>query len=138
MRGTFAVGDQLTDFVVESVDPGRMKTMSVIMRDPNPIHWNVNEVRRLGMGDKPINQGPVSVAYILNMLIAASGGPEHVRRLKVRCLGNVFAEERVRAGGTVTALKESGAGLLVECAVWLDKSDGSRVLDGEAAFIRAS
>ncbi|SVE18753.1 uncharacterized protein METZ01_LOCUS471607, partial [marine metagenome] len=27
-----------------------MKTMAVLIQDPNPIHWDVESVKRLGLG----------------------------------------------------------------------------------------
>jgi acyl dehydratase len=114
-------GDALPELVIESVDPERMKTMAALLRDPNPIHWDVESVRALGIGDRPVNQGPNNMAYLVNLLAAFAGGFERVTALRVRFLGNVFAGDRLVAGGEVTGLDDDGR--TVHCSVWL-RRDG--------------
>lgn len=99
------VGDELEPFVVEAVDDQRMKTMAALLDDPNPIHYDVELNRRLGYGDKPINQGPITMAYMMNVVVAAVGAAA-VRRFNCRFLGNVFGGERVECRGRVTAVDE--------------------------------
>src|SRR5262245_62328159 len=108
--------DPLPELVIESVDPERMKTMAALLRDPNPIHWDVESVRALGIGDRPVNQGPNNMAYLVNLLAAFAGGFEYVTALRVRFLGNVFAGDRLVAGGEITELDDDGQ--TVHCAVW--------------------
>ena len=72
-------GDPLPELVIDPVDPEKMKTMAALLRDPNPIHWDVDVVRQLGMGDRPVNQGPNNMAYLVNLLAAFAGGYERVR-----------------------------------------------------------
>jgi acyl dehydratase len=102
-------GAALQPVVIESVDPGPMKTMAMLLRDPNPIHWDVGVVRKLGLGDQPVNQGPINVGYLMELAVRAGGGPQHVRRFGVRFVGNVFAGDRVVCSGTVSAV-DSDAG----------------------------
>jgi len=121
------VGTQIPPFVVESVPTEPMKTMALILRDPNPIHWDEAAVRALGLGDKVINQGPTNEAYIINAIINWLGDPTALRSIHVRFRGNVYAGERVEAAGEVT---EIAAGLAT-CDVWLDGPNG-RVISGVA------
>lgn len=97
-------GRRLEPLVIESVDPERMKTMAAILQDPNPIHFDVEAVKALGYGDKPINQGPLNMAYLLEMVSRFAGGPANIARFSTRFLGNVFAGDRVECTGTVTAV----------------------------------
>jgi len=97
------VGDELPPFVVESVDAQRMKTMAALLDDPNPIHFDVELNKRIGYGDKPINQGPITMSYMMNVVVAAAGA-RAVRRFSCRFLGNVLGGERVECRGTVTAI----------------------------------
>jgi acyl dehydratase len=113
-------GDPLPDLVIESVDPEKMKTMAALLRDPNPIHWDVAAVRSLGMGDRPVNQGPNNMAYLVNLLASFAGGYGGVRAMRVRFLGNVFAGDRLVAGGEIAAVDPDGA---IHCEVWL-RRDG--------------
>jgi acyl dehydratase len=131
------IGDALPPLAIESVDAEKMKTMASILRDPNPIHWDVGAVRDLGLGDRPVNQGPNNMAYLVNLLAGYAGGFDRVRRLQVRFLANVFAGDRLVAGGRVTGVDLGpGAGeVTVECDVWLrrDDDENDTVMAGTAA-----
>ena len=127
------VGDRIPDWVVDSVDAEKMKTMAALLRDPNPIHWDVESVKRLGMGDRVVNQGPNNMAYVVNALMSWAGGdPAAIRSVQVRFQGNVLAGDRVTAGGEVTEVREEGGRRIAVCAVWLDRDDGTRLLAGTA------
>ena len=121
------VGTQIPPFVVDSVPTEPMKTMAFVLRDPNPIHWDESAVRSLGLGEKVINQGPTNKAYIINALINWLGDPAALRSINVRFRGNVYAGERVEAGGEVTAIEDG----IATCDVWLDGPNG-RVIAGTA------
>lgn len=133
------VGSPITPFSVDQVDAARMKTMAALLRDPNPIHYDPEVVRSLGLGDRPVNQGPLNVAYVANALLGWAGGdPSALRRLQVRFAGNVFAGDRVTAGGEVVALHEEDGDTIATCQVWLDRDDGTRLLHGQAEVAIAS
>ena len=66
---THAVGDALAPFVIPGVSPEAMRQWSVFLADPNPIHLDVAVVKAKGLGDRVINQGPINVAYMMNMLM---------------------------------------------------------------------
>jgi acyl dehydratase len=123
------VGDQLEALVVEAVDAEKMKVMAAILQDPNPIHYDVDLVRRLGYGDGPINQGPINMAWFMDCAIRFAGGRERLRRVQMRFLGNVFGGERFVAEGRVTAVDEAAgtAELAIDCT-----SNGRPVLSGTA------
>ena len=74
------------------VDAQRMKTMAAILRDPYPVHWDPDAVRAAGLGDRPINQGPLNLGYVANMLMAWAGD-DAVRRLTVRFGDRVVADD---------------------------------------------
>jgi len=106
-------GDELEPFTAVA-DPARMKTMALLLRDPNPIHWDPETTQRLGLGERVINQGPINMSYLLELAIRAAGGPEHVRRFAVRFTGNVFAGEEVVCTGRVTRVADGAADLELE------------------------
>jgi len=126
-------GSRVPEFRV-TVEAQAMKPIALLMRDPNPIHWDTAVVERLGLGERPINQGPVNVAYVMNALMNWTNDPGCIRRLTVRFLDNVRAGDVVVAGGLVKDVRDSDKGpeQLAECEVWLDRSDGARLLQGEA------
>jgi acyl dehydratase len=123
------LGQPLEPYVVESVDPEKMKIMAAILQDPNPIHFDVDVVRALGYGDRPINQGPINMAWFMECAVHFAGGRDRLLRTQMRFLGNVFAGERFVAEGTVTALdaEAATAELTIECS-----AGGRPVLAGTA------
>ena len=47
-----------------------MKTVAAILRDPTPIHWDREATRALGLEGRLLNQSPINLGYVVNMLIA--------------------------------------------------------------------
>jgi acyl dehydratase len=114
------VGNELPPLVIESVDAEKMKIMAAILRDPNPIHFDPERVRELGMGDRVVNQGPSNLSYLLNMITRWSGGVATLRSTSVRFLGNVFAGDRVECAGRVTAVDEAAGTVTLEVEARVD------------------
>jgi acyl dehydratase len=129
-----AVGDSLPEFRIESISAEAMKTMAVILDDPNVIHLDPEAVRSLGLGDRVINQGPSNSGYVMNMLLAAFPGAE-IRRFTARFLSNVLAEDSVVAGGTVERLEPTDEGTLVHCSTWLRVNEGHNALAAQAVVL---
>jgi acyl dehydratase len=125
------VGTELPPLVIESVDAEKMKLMAAILRDPNPIHFDAERVRELGLGERVVNQGPTHLSYLLNMVTKWSGGVPTLRKVSVRFLGNVFAEDRVECRGRVAEVDQSAgeATLDVEARV-----DDRLVLQGSVVI----
>lgn len=126
-----SVGDELPRMAIETVGAEKMKTMAALLGDSNPIHWDVDTVRELGMGDQPVNQGPNNLGYVMNMLGHWAGGAERIQKIRVRFLDNVFAGDQLEAGGSVTAVGDDGQ---VECDVWLARDGTHPVLAGTATL----
>jgi acyl dehydratase len=108
------VGTELPPLVIASVDAEKMMLMAAILRDPNPIHFDAGHVRKLGLGDRVVNQGPSNMSYLLEMVTTWSGGVATLRSVAVRFLGNVFAGDRVECTGRVTAVDEDAALVTLE------------------------
>jgi acyl dehydratase len=133
-----AVGDSIPEWVMASVSPGRMCTMAAILRDPNPIHWDRDAVESLplDLGRRTINQGPLGLSYMVNMLHAWAG-PESLRRLIMRFPQVVLDGERVVARGEITALHEVDGEKLVDCNVRLEHVERGVLLEGSATICLA-
>jgi acyl dehydratase len=130
---TVTAGMALPEWTLESVDAGPMKVYAAIARDPNPIHWDRAEVAARGLGDRVVNQGPLSLGYVINMLLAWAG-PGSLRGLTARFTAPVLDGDRVTAGGRVTAVRVNGD-RLADCEVWLTRADGVRAIDGTATVL---
>ncbi len=122
--------DELPPWRMESVDPARMKTMAAILRDPYPVHWDPDAVEAMGLGHRVVNQGPLNLGYIANMLMAWAGD-DAVRRLTVSFGRPVLDGDDVTARGRVTDRTEVDGERRAVCEVWLDRA-GEHVVDGTA------
>jgi acyl dehydratase len=125
------VGDRLPEWELEEVSAARMKVMAAVLRDPNPIHWDRTELVARGLPPRLINQGPINLGYVTNMLEAWAGRGA-LRRLEARFTSNVLEGDRVRAGGLVSAVREDAGRLFADCEVWLDVDGRSRAVEGTA------
>lgn len=126
-----SVGDPLPEWVLEEVTPQRMQVMAAVLRDPNPIHWDRAELVARGLPPRLINQGPINLGYVTNMLEAWAGRGA-IRRLEARFTSNVLEGDRVRAGGSIVAVRSDDRGPLVDCEVWLDVDGRGRAVEGTA------
>jgi acyl dehydratase len=125
-------GDELGP-VEHVTDPEQMKLMAALLRDPNPIHFDVESVKSLGMGDRVVTQGPMTVSFVADLVTTWAGDAAALRSLQVRMLGNVFGGDTVVCSGTVTAV-DGDTGLIsldVQATV-----DGRPVVSGTATVLR--
>lgn len=126
---SLAAGDTLPPFVIESVSADAMKDWAVFLADPNPIHLDPEVVRAKGLGDKVINQGPANVAYLMNMLMRAFPGGR-IATMDSRFVDNVYAGDRLTAGGAVTGIEDGRA----TCDVWLRADARDIVISGTSTI----
>jgi acyl dehydratase len=124
------VGDVVPDWSMDRVDPARMRTMAAILRDPYPVHWDREANERIGLGGRVINQGPLNLGYIVNMLQAWAGAGS-VRRLTVSFGAPVLDEDHVIAKGRVSEVVDVDGERRAVCEVWLER-DGQPVVQGTA------
>lgn len=129
------VGDDVPAWVMESVTRERMRTMAAILRDPNPVHWDPRVVAsmRPGIGQRTINQGPLGLGYMVNMLHDWTGVGS-IRRLRMTFPLPVLDGDRIVAMGTVTAVREEDGERLADCDIWLQRED-DRPLIGSATVV---
>lgn len=127
---SYAVGDALPPFVIESASPEAMKAWAVFLADPNPIHLDVEVVKAKGLGDRVINQGPMNVAFMLNMLMAAFPSAA-IEAIDSRFLDNVYGGDKVTAQGTITAVE----GNRISCEFTLDVDGRGPVNSGTATIM---
>lgn len=119
MSGAVAAGAAIPEWSMEFVDPQRMKTMAAILRDPYEVHWDHDAIRPLGL-DRVINQGPLNLSYVTNMLMDWQGAT-CVRRLNVRFTQPVFEGDHLVARGSVTSIDDVDGERRATCDVHLDR-----------------
>lgn len=127
---THAVGDALAPFVIPGVSPEAMRQWSVFLADPNPIHLDVEVVKAKGLGDRVINQGPINVAYMMNMLMTAFPGCT-IETMDSRFLDNVYGGDKAVASGSITAID----GNRISCTFTLDVEGRGTVNAGTATIL---
>lgn len=127
---------RLPEFVVESVDAQRMKTMAAILRDPYQVHWDREATTRMGLGGRVINQGPLNLSYIINALHEFTG-VSAIRRLTVAFHRPVFDGDYVVAGGYVEETSRAHDSSPKRVRVWLErrKPTGSEVVVSGTAIV---
>ncbi|MGP6177248.1 MaoC family dehydratase [Microbacterium sp. A196] len=130
----YSPGDALVPHRVTTVTAGAMKTMSVLLDDPNPIHLDTTAVRALGLGDRLINQGPTNLAYIMDM-VRRNFPAARLQNFQTRLLSNVFEGDVVTAGGSIESVERRPDGLHIISRVWLDTEEGVRTVDGIANVV---
>jgi hypothetical protein len=79
-----------------------------------------------------INQGPLNLGYVANMLMAWAG-PASVRRLTVSFGRPVLDDDHVVAGGRVRSIVDG----IATCDVWLARGD-EHVVTGTAQVVAPS
>ena len=106
-------GQPVGPHVVDRVDSARMKTVAALLDDPVPLHFDIAKVESLGHGNRLINQGPLNVAYLMEMVSRFAGGHQKMRAFKVRLLGSVYEGDRVVCTGSVATVDaEAGTATL--------------------------
>jgi acyl dehydratase len=127
-----SAGQPIPEWDMPDVEASRMRTMAAILRDPYPVHWDRAANEALGLGGRVINQGPLNLGYIANMLMAWAG-PGSVRRLAVAFGRPVLDGDHVTAGGAVREVIDGVA----HCDVWLRRGD-ELVVTGTADVIASA
>lgn len=127
-------GDAIPEWVMDSVSAQRMRTMAALLRDPNPIHWDRDAVAGLplGLGHRTINQGPLGLAYIINMLHQWAG-PGCLKRITMTFPQVVLDGEIVTARGTVSKVHHASGQTIADCEVWLEHGERGVLLKGTAS-----
>lgn len=131
MSNEVNVGDVLKPFSI-TAKPEAMKDWAVFLRDPNPIHLDVEVVKAKGLGDRVINQGPMNVAFIMNMLLENFPGAV-IKSMDSRFVDNVYGDDNVISNGTVTQIEDTNDGKMVHCEINLTAGERT-VITGVATI----
>lgn len=99
----FEPGATIGSLVIDRVSDNAMKTVAALMDDPNPIHWDPHTLAAQGLG-RPLNQGPVTISYLISLAARAAGSYQAVKSFDARFHANVFAGDRLECSGTVVSI----------------------------------
>jgi len=135
VTGPLAPGDPLPGLVVDALDPRRMQVLALLLTDPNPIHYDREVVRRLGLGDREVNQGPSNMAIAAN-LVQQAFPDGRITAIDLRLLGQAFAGDRVLASGSVSGVAAVGASVQIACTVEVRTDAGTVLVRGTVTTTR--
>lgn len=116
---------------IDVVSPDTMQAWAPILADPNPIHLDRAAVRASGLGDRRINQGPINVAYVMDMLHAALPGSV-IESFSNRFVDNVYEGEALVANATVTSVEQRDGVARIACDFVLTSLERGPVITGKA------
>jgi len=125
------VGTVLPTYKVDRVSPETMKIWAPILHDPNPIHLDREAVKAKGLGDRLINQGPINLGYIVNMLHAAFPGGT-ISTISNRFVDNVYEDDALEASAQVTGVEHVGDKVDIACDFALRAAERDLVITGKA------
>ncbi len=125
-------GDLIPDWEMPEVSAQRMQTMAAVLRDPNPVHWDRKAVAALGLGERTINQGPLGLGYMVNMLHARFG-ENCVRHLHINFPNPVILDgDHIVARGVVTNVRVDEGQNIADCEIWLERDGQRGLIEGTA------
>lgn len=124
------VGAVLPEWQLAGVRESDIFLTALILRDPNPIHWSRAAVRAAGMGDRHVNQGGATMAYVMNLLQSWVGSRSDVLELSCTFRGNVLAGDPVTVSGTVTETRDVHGSTEIRVAVSAHVDGRGEVLRG--------
>ena len=113
------------------VEQENLITWSSVLNDPNPIHLDNKTVKKLGLVDKCINQGPANIAYILNC-ISSNFKDYQLIEVKNKLNGNVFSGDKIVVEGKISDIENHENFLIISLFLVLNTQNQSSVLLTEA------
>jgi len=98
-------------------------------------HTDVEQARKLGF-PRIVVQGMMTTCFVSQLMLARFGeGWLQGGRMSVKLTNVVWCDDTVEVFGRVKARRREGTRERVECEVWVDKDDGTRVLLGDASAV---
>ncbi|MCW2583820.1 MAG: hypothetical protein JWQ53_2610 [Klenkia sp.] len=130
------VGTEIPPRTIRAVSVADIAIVALVLQDSNPIHWDLAAVQAAGLGDREVNQGGSTLAYVQGVLVDWAGSRSAVQTLTCRFRANVVAGDDVDVGGTVTGVTAVAGGVLARCDVWARRTaDGVEALTGTAEVL---
>tara|TARA_Y100000741_G_scaffold14228_1_gene11237 strand:+ start:125 stop:523 length:399 start_codon:yes stop_codon:yes gene_type:complete len=112
-----------------------LNSWSKILNDPNPIHFDANAVKKIGQGDKCINQGPANIAYLINTIFY--NFPKcKILNIKNRLNGNVFVDDIVTVSGEITNISNKNESRIISLSLNLSTQENNYLVVSEVELIQ--
>jgi len=127
---TVTVGTELLPLVKGPITREDLTRYAAASGDPNPMHTDEEFARNAGYPGV-FAHGMLSMGYLGEFLVQA-GGVGSIRRFRARFAKLTWPGDVVTCRGRVTAVRDEGAALLVDCDIWTENQEGERKLVGAA------
>lgn len=125
-------GDALEERTLPPVGRDQLRRYAEASGDPNPIHLSDEAAEAAGLPGV-IAHGMLTVAT-MGLLFSPYLEHGHVRTFRSRFSGMVFLGDRLRVGGRVTGVEQTGEGRLYTFEVYARRGDDT-VASGGVEFL---
>lgn len=104
---------------------------SAITWNRHQIHFNKDQAEAEGFPDVAVQRGLIG-NFLARFVMGWAGGAATLERLQWKVMQSAFPGKELKCQGEVTAVSESGDARKINCALWIENSDGAQVAAGEA------
>lgn len=127
------IGDQIKLDIERVIGQDKIDKWAEVSVDFNPLHVDQEFGKKSRFGIT-ICHGSLTITFLMEMLTRWMGnGWLSGGQLKdLRFVAPVLSGDIVRPKGKVTDKREDGKRKLIECEIWLEKQDGTKVITGKS------
>jgi acyl dehydratase len=125
------VDDKITSITKPPITEVQLVKYAGASGDYNPIHTVHHFAEKAGLGGV-IAHGMLSMGFAGEHVSKWIGEEGDLKRLKVRFTSMTRPGDIMTLKGKVTDKKTDGGENLVECAIWIEKEDGTKTIVGDA------
>lgn len=121
---------ELPGLTVGPIDRLSLVRMALFLHDANPAHLDRGYAKESGLKDV-IQQGPLNVAYLIQMLVEWAGPDARLVDTSIRFRANAHPGETLESRGKVLKRYQEGPYDYVQVEVTQSSSSGSGTLVGK-------
>ena len=117
--------------IEKQIDQDRILRWAELSGDFNRLHVDEQYARQTRFKGT-IAHGPMSLTFLNELMMNCFGKGWAIggRLLDVRFVAPIRPGDRIRIGGTITALTEEKGAQMVDCDLSIDKEDGTQAVVG--------
>jgi acyl dehydratase len=127
------VGQELGEVVFGPLSRDDIKAYADASGDDNPIHQDESYAREQG-APTVFAMGMLNAGYLAHAVSDWFGGPQHLRRFKVRFTTRVWPGDELVCAGSITSVEGAVVGVELEARRRGDGPEGIDVADDEIAL----
>lgn len=127
------IGDEVDLNIQRGITQEKINKWAEVSVDFNPLHVDPEFAKTSQFGST-ISHGTLTITYLMEMLTRwmGKGWLKGGQLLGVRFVAPVRPGDSVRPKGKVVDKREEKGKKLVECEIWLENQDGTKLITGKA------